>query len=294
MSLPFLAVDAAPGDRLFAGAILGSILVHLFVLAIKFSPFDLSALDRDGPPLEIALVNAKSTSKPTKAEILAQAHLDGGGNTDADRRAKSPLPVLPRDSAATDLSVATQKVQELEKQARELMTRLKAKAAVAPSDQKPVDAQEAPELPTASEAMQRTLEAIRLEAQIAKEMEAYEKRPKRRFVGARAEEYRFARYVEDWRLKVERIGNLNYPEAARAKKLYGSLLLTVGIRSDGKLESIALDRSSGQKVLDLAAQKIVRMAAPYAPFPPDIKRDTDILYITRTWTFAPGDSLTSQ
>ena len=294
MSLPFLAVDAAPGDRLFAGAILGSILVHLFVLAIKFSPFDLSALDRDGPPLEIALVNAKSSSKPTKAEILAQAHLDGGGNTDADRRAKSPLPVLPRDSAATDLSVATQKVQELEKQARELMTRLKAKAAVAPSDQKPVDAQEAPELPTASEAMQRTLEAIRLEAQIAKEMEAYEKRPKRRFVGARAEEYRFARYVEDWRLKVERIGNLNYPEAARAKKLYGSLLLTVGIRSDGKLESIALDRSSGQKVLDLAAQKIVRMAAPYAPFPPDIKRDTDILYITRTWTFAPGDSLTSQ
>jgi protein TonB len=266
----------------------------LFVLAIKFSPFDLSALDRDGPPLEVALVNAKSTSKPTKAEILAQAHLDGGGNTDADRRAKSPLPVLPRDSAATDLSVATQKVQELEKQARELMTRLKAKAAVAPADQKPVDAQETPELPTASEAMQRTLEAIRLEAQIAKEMEAYEKRPKRRFVGARAEEYRFARYVEDWRLKVERIGNLNYPEAARSKKLYGSLLLTVGIRSNGTLESIALDRSSGQKILDLAAQKIVRMAAPYAPFPPDIKRDTDILYITRTWTFAPGDSLTSQ
>jgi len=294
MSLPFLAVDAAPADRLFAGAILGSILVHLFVLAIKFSPFDLKALDRDGPPLEVALVNAKSTAKPTKAEILAQAHLDGGGNTDADRRAKSPLPVLPRDSAATDLSVATQKVQELEKQARELMTRLKAKAAVAPADQKPVDAQETPELPTASEAMQRTLEAIRLEAQIAKEMEAYEKRPKRRFVGARAEEYRFARYVEDWRLKVERIGNLNYPEAARSKKLYGSLLLTVGIRSNGTLESIALDRSSGQKILDLAAQKIVRMAAPYAPFPPEIKRDTDILYITRTWTFAPGDSLTSQ
>jgi protein TonB len=125
-------------------------------------------------------------------------------------------------------------------------------------------------------------------------MEAYEKRPKRRFVGARAEEYRFARYVEDWRLKIERIGNLNYPEAARAKKLYGNLLLTVGIRADGTLESVALDRSSGQKILDIAATKIVEMAAPYASFPPDIRRDTDILYITRTWTFAPGDSLTSQ
>ena len=283
-----------PGERLFAGAMLGSILLHLFVLAIKFSPFDLSALDRNGPPLEVALVNAKSTTKPTKAEILAQAHLDGGGNTDANRRAKSPLPVLPRESSSTELAVATQKVQELEKQAKEMMTQLRARAAVAPAVPTPTNAQEMPELPTATEAMQRTLEAMRLEAQIAKEMEAYEKRPKRRFVGARAEEYRFARYVEDWRLKVERIGNLNYPEAARAKKLYGSLLLTVGIRSDGTLESVALDRSSGQKILDTAAKKIVEIASPFAPFPPDIRRDTDILYITRTWTFAPGDSLISQ
>jgi protein TonB len=142
--------------------------------------------------------------------------------------------------------------------------------------------------------MQSSLAAVRLEALIAKQMEAYEKRPKRRFLGARAEEYRFARYVEDWRLKVERIGNLNYPAAARSKKLYGSLLLTVGIRADGSLDSIALDRSSGQKILDLAAQKIVETAAPYAPFPPDIRRDTDVIYITRTWTFGPGDSLTSQ
>ena len=293
-SLPFLAVDPMPGERLFAGAMLGSILLHLFVLAIKFSPFDLTALDRNGPPLEVALVNAKSTTKPTKAEILAQAHLDGGGNTDANRRAKSPLPVLPRESSSTELAVATQKVQELEKQAKEMMTQLRARATVAPAVPTPTNVQEMPELPTATEAMQRTLEAMRLEAQIAKEMEAYEKRPKRRFVGARAEEYRFARYVEDWRLKVERIGNLNYPEAARAKKLYGSLLLTVGIRSDGTLESVALDRTSGQKILDVAAKKIVEIASPFAPFPLDIQRDTDILYITRTWTFAPGDSLISQ
>jgi protein TonB len=292
-SLPFLPVDPLPGERLFAGAVLGSILLHLFVLAIKFSPFDLTALDRNGPPLEVALVNAKSTTKPTKAEILAQAHLDGGGNTDANRRAKTPLPVLPQDNATTDLAVATQKVQELEKQAKEMMTQLRARASIAPPVAKPTDARDVPQLPSATELMQRTLEAVRLEAQIAKEMEAYEKRPKRHFVGARAEEYRFARYVEDWRLKVERIGNLNYPEAARAKKLYGSLLLTVGIRADGTLESVALDRSSGQKVLDVAATKIVEMAAPYLPFPPDIRRDTDILYITRTWTFAPGDSLTS-
>ena len=87
--------------------------------------------------------------------------------------------------------------------------------AIAP---KALDAAERPELPTSNEMMQRTLEAMRLEAQIAKDMDAYQKRPKRKFVGARAEEYRFARYVEDWRLKVERVGNLNYPEAARSEE----------------------------------------------------------------------------
>ena len=294
MSLPFIEAHGLTDDRLLAIAIVTSILVHSIVLALKFSPFDLSALDRNAPPLEVALVNAKSKSKPAKANILAQAHLDGGGNTDANRRAKSPLPVLPHDSASTDLAVAAQRVERLEQQARELMTQLGTAAVVSPPVPKPNEAQQTPELPSAAELMQRTLEAVRLEAQIAKEMAAYEKRPKRRFVGARAEEYRFARYVEDWRLKVERIGNLNYPEAARARKLYGSLLLTVGIRADGSLESVSLDRSSGEKILDLAAQKIVEMAAPYAVFPPDIRRDTDILYITRTWTFAPGDPLISQ
>jgi protein TonB len=142
--------------------------------------------------------------------------------------------------------------------------------------------------------MQRTLEAMRLEAQIAKDMDAYQKRPKRRFIGARAEEYRFARYVEDWRLKVERIGNLNYPEAARVQKLYGSLLLTVSIRADGSIEGVEVNKSSGHRVLDAAAVRIVEMAAPYAAFPPDVKRDTDILHITRTWTFTKADELVAQ
>jgi protein TonB len=150
------------------------------------------------------------------------------------------------------------------------------------------------ELPSSNELMQRTLEAMRLEAQIAKDMDAYQKRPKRRFVGARAEEYRFARYVEDWRLKVERIGNLNYPEAARQMKLYGNLLVTVAIKSDGTIENIEVNRSSGQRILDAAAVKIVEMGAPYSPFPPDIRRDTDILHITRTWTFTRGDELRSE
>ena len=245
-----------------------------------------------GPPLEVALVNAKTLAKPTKADILAQANLDGGGNTDANRRAKSPLPVLPKNSPDQQVAVATQKVEALEKQTQELMTQLKAAPAVQ-AVQKPAEAAEKTDLPTANELMQKTFEAIRLEAQIAKDMDAYQKRPKRRFIGARAEEYRFARYVEDWRLKIERVGNLNYPEAARTQKLYGSLLLTVSIRADGSVENVEINRTSGNRILDAAAVKIVQMSGPFAAFPPDIKRDTDILHITRTWSFTKADELVS-
>ena len=280
-------------DKLMTYALGGSLLVHAIVLTIHFSPFDLTKLADNGPPLEIALVNAKTTAKPTKADILAQANLDGGGNTDADRRAKTPLPVLPLNNPEQQVAVATQRVESLEVQTRELMTQLRS-APIAAVQNKPVDAAEPAELPTANELMQRTLEAMKLEAQIAKDMDAYQKRPKRRFVGARAEEYRFARYVEDWRLKIERVGNLNYPAAAREQKLYGSLLLTVSIRSDGSVEKIDINRSSGNRILDAAAVKIVEMSAPFAAFPPDVKRDTDILHVTRTWTFTKADELVSQ
>jgi periplasmic protein TonB len=293
VSLDFVAEERLPGRRLLAGAIFGSILLHAVVLALRFSPLDSGKVERDDSPLEVALVNAKSASKPAKADILAQAHLDGGGNTDANRRAKTPLPALPKDNATTDLAVATQRIESLEKKSHEMLTQLKSAATVAPPDPAANTSPDRPELPTSSEMMQRTLEAMRLEAQIAKDMDAYQKRPKRRFVGARAEEYRFARYVEDWRLKVENIGNHNYPEAARSQKLYGSLLMTVGIRANGSIETVVVDRTSGQKILDVAAIHIVEMGGPYAPFPPDIKRDTDILYITRTWSFSPGDSLSS-
>ncbi|MBK7334073.1 MAG: TonB family protein [Betaproteobacteria bacterium] len=285
---------AAPRDRrLIAWAAVLSVSVHLVVLAIHFAPADLSRMFDRGPPLEIALVNAKTKDKPQKADILAQSNLDGGGNTDADRRAKTPLPVLPKDTPREDIALASERVQTLERQTQELFTQLKSVPSLA-AQPKPTENAERTDSPTANELMQRTMEAMRLEAQIAKDMDAYQKRPKRRFLGARAEEYRFARYVEDWRLKVERIGNMNYPEAARQQKLYGSLLITVSIRSDGTLENVEINRSSGHRVLDAAAVRVVEMSAPYAAFPPDIRRDTDILHITRTWTFTKADELVSR
>ena len=285
--------DRLAQNRLVSAAVGLSIVLHGILLAVRF----VVAEDKRpavSPPLEVVLVNSKSATRPYKAEVLAQANLDGGGNTDQKRRAKSPLPLLPNDSDSPELAVATQRVQVLEQQSRQLLAQAKSSTAVA-QEVKKVDAQQAPPAPTAQQDVnQRMLEAIRLEAQIARELEAYQQRPKRRFLGARAEEYRFARYVEDWRMKVERIGNLNYPEAARAQKLYGSLILTVAIKSDGSIEHIMIDKSSGRKILDAAAVRIVQLAAPYATFPAEIRRDTDILHITRTWTFTRGDSLIAE
>ena len=293
-SFRFPDLTSDPGaNRLVTYALGASIVLHAVLLAVRFHPFDLSKVQNPTPALEVALVNAKSKSKPTKADILAQANLDGGGNTDANRKAKTPLPALQKAGITGEVAVATQRIEALEIEARELMTRIKG----APTPQavpKPVEVPEPVVQPSATELAQRTLEAMRIEARIAKDIESYQQRPKRRFVGARAEEYRFARYVEDWRAKIERVGNLNYPEAARELKLYGSLLITVSIRSDGTVENVEINRSSGQKVLDAAATRIVEMSAPFAAFPPDIKRDTDVLHITRTWMFTKGDELRSE
>lgn len=282
---------AAPRRISAIGIAIGiSVALHAVAMIAHFT-IGGNRMTDNTPPLQVALVNAKSASKPAKADLLAQANLDGGGNTEKDRRAKTPLPVLPTETPYQDVAVASSRAEVQDNATREMLTQLRAGVLVPTPQPKPLEQPEQTESPTANEMMQRTLEAMRLEAQIARDMDAYQKIPRRKFIGAQAKEYRFARYVEDWRMKVERIGNTNYPEAARQNRLYGSLILSVSIRADGTIESVEVKRKSGKRVLDAAAVKIVEMAAPYSPFPDDIRRDTDILNITRTWTFAKGNEL---
>lgn len=273
-----------------------SILLHGITIGISFVPPILKQLPNTAAYLQVVLVNSKSAKAPSKADALAQSNLDGGGNTDENRQAKSPLPSLERDNPDPALEQREQKVHELEQQARHLITQIKSDQAMdqalSTNQTRQMDARAVQ--PSASEMVQRSLEAARLEAQISRDYDTYQKRPKRKFIGARTQEYRFARYVEDWRAKVEKVGNLNYPEAAKQQKLRGHLQLTVSIRADGSVEKIEINRSSGHKVLDAAAQRIVELAAPYAPLSEDIRADTDILTITRTWIFTSADQLASE
>lgn len=279
-----------PSSRALVLSLAISIAIHALLLSIQFR-----FPDGRRPPvpntLDVVFVNSKTKSKPLQREALAQANLDGGGNTDLDRRAKSPLPFERNADPGRDTTIALRRVRELEARQRQLLSQGNANTAVPTEEAKPqTDAQTKA---TGRDLATSALAIARMEAQLSRSIDEYNKRPRKQFVGARASEYRFAQYVEDWRQKIERIGNLNYPEGARGR-VYGSLRLSISINADGSLAAFEMERSSGHDVLDRAARRIVQMAAPFARFPDNIRRDTDILVITRTWHFAPGDRVFSE
>jgi len=291
MRFPSVKALQFPRQRL-TFAVLFSFTLHAFVLfGIALVVPDTKNIPVLSQPLEVVLVNSKSSSRPNKANAYAQSNLEGGGNVEDEHRAKNPFPVL-GDARRFTPEQAAQHLRQLEQETKRLLAQNKSNYRVAQNKTQKQNQDNSnangPDL------VQRALEIVRLEAQISKSLDMYEKMPKRTFIGARTEEYRYAQYVEDWRTKVERIGNLNYPEIARSQKIYGSLTLTVSIRADGSVESIEINRPSGQRILDASAIRIVKLAAPYPPFPPDIAKDTDVLSITRTWTFTSTDKLESE
>ena len=270
-----------------------SLVLHALLLLVHFSDPARKSNDSGASSLQVVLVNSKSAQRPLKADALAQANLDGGGNTDAKAVATTPFPLQADTEPQPELKTRQRQVQEMEQHQTRLLTQLKSQPDFS-QPAPPADAQVVGQAPSAVDIMSRSLQIARLEAQIDRDHNAYQSRPKRKNIGARTEEYRFAQYVESWRLKVERVGNLNYPEEARQKKLYGTLRVTVNIRADGSLEKVEVDRSSGSKILDEAALRIIRMGAPYAEFPEDIRKEFDILGITRTWSFTRADQLASE
>jgi protein TonB len=282
-------------DATMQVAIVASIAFHAFVIVgLGLRILHLPNWDAPHNVMDVVLVNAKSASRPQKADALAQANLDGGGNTDRKLRASSPLPAVDARDPSRELHAAEGRVKQLEAEANELMTRMKSTATVATIEPQRPATPQAQSQAQARDLMEKSLEIARLEAQIRREHQAYQERPRRTFVGARTAEYRFAQYIDAWRRKIERIGNLNYPAEAKARRIYGSLQLTVAIRADGEIDSVEINRPSGHKVLDQAALRIVRLAAPFDRFPANIRADTDILHITRTWTFTRADQVVSE
>jgi protein TonB len=277
-------------SRVLAISIGVSVLLHAILLTVHFRFPEALRWKSANQPLEVILVNAKTRDKPSRAKALAQANLDGGGNTEEKRRATSVAPVTNPRNPGRDLAETQRRQRDLEAQQQKLLALSREQGTKLPTESQRQASEEASPQVSGRDMAERSLAMLNLQAQIARQTQAYQERPRKRFLGANAREYRFAQYEEDWRAKIERIGTLNYPAEARGK-LYGTLQLTVTIRPDGTVDSIELNRSSGLKVLDAAAHRIVQMAAPFSVFPADIRKDTDLLIITRTWFFDRGDKV---
>jgi protein TonB len=275
-----------------ATALLLSATVHLaIILVLGFKLPDLKPHERSAPPLEIMVLRnpVPGDAKPAKPDALAQTDQLGGGPGGAlarsDREQEdlgdeappaAPVPAPPASEPQASAEEQRQSTLSLDK---------RTDSSAAPPEPAP------PAVSAAQILASRSLEIAKLTARIEETGTAYASRPRRRAISASTREYKYANYLEAWRRKVERIGNLNYPEEAKRRKLYGSLILRAAVRADGSLESVQVLRSSGVDVLDEAAVRIVKLAAPFAPFPPDIRGETDILDITRTWQFLSSNRL---
>lgn len=283
MATVYPAPPVTPSDRLGLTLFFAVILHAVLILGITFSPNENKDDNDVLPTMEITLVHQKSDQAPDDADLLAQANLEGGGNVEQEIRPTSPLSQPtnnPDTSLSTSLSVAASP-QHQERSAPAVLTQQQAQQT--PPEETSISREN--DLPNSSEMVALNMEIANLSAEIDQSLQAYSQRLKHRYISSRTHEFRDAAYLDAWRMKIERIGNLNYPEAAKRQNLSGNLILDVALNADGEVDSITLRRSSGHKVLDDAAMRIVKLAAPFAPFPEELRKDTDVLHITRTWQF---------
>ena len=282
-------ISGLPQSDRLGVTVFGSFLVHMvIILGVTFTLPKLH--DPPGlPALEITLVQTASDRRTQNPEFLAQANQEGGGDSDAAEIAKNPLPVREISPVNRDFPTFQSTPQKRIKSERETITLLSQDASrkIKEQESRP-DKKELQTQPPSLGLMARAEileERARLNAEISRTWQEFQKRPRHKFLNARTQEYQYAAYMDAWRAKVERIGNLNYPDEARRRHLTGNLLLDVALNADGSINEISVRRSSGQKILDDAAIRIVELSAPFAPFPPEIRADLDVLHITRTWKF---------
>lgn len=288
------ALSRFPLTASFAGrnrlgmSLFGSALLHLILLlGIGFTLPKLRHT-KGLSTIEITLVQTHSTKATQDPDFLAQAHQDGGGETGKRELARSPLPVRELGETSLRLPTLAPLPQPEVASRRDVPDRFShdAKTKIARAEPQPVPkpARTAPPNPGLV-ARAPDPERAHLNAEISREWQVFQGRPRQKTINARTQEYKYAMYMDAWRAKIERIGNLNYPEEAKRRHLTGSLVLDVAIKADGSVASIEVLRSSGHKLLDDAAVRIVDLCGGFSPFTPEMRAEIDILHITRTWKF---------
>ncbi|HYD95623.1 MAG TPA: energy transducer TonB [Noviherbaspirillum sp.] len=285
-------------NRTLSIAVAASVLLHGALLAVRFAPPDSFKFKPIDPGLEVILVNAKHDRKPVKAEALAQANLDGGGNADAGR-AKSPLPDMRRTQNGDGMKTARQRIEELQEMQQRMMAQLQKKTPLAaPPVKDPGQRQETPARTDGVDATETMRELLRQEAEINKRIEDENKRPKRTYISPSTREAGHAFYRDTMQRRIENIGTLNFPQKD-GRKIYGDLTLSISVYQDGSLYrqdgdgGITVDRSSGVPALDDAAKRIVRRSAPFGVFPPNMRTNgkDDVWIFVFRFRFTNEDTL---
>lgn len=274
-------------ERLSATMVLSVLLHAMLILGLGFAVEDAAPVM---PTLDVILTQTRTALTPKQADFLAQADNQGGGEHAKSSRPTAPqagpLP-QPEDGLAPRPLRAQTPAPSPPPEAR-VIASTNAQDTM-PSPQARPDVEANP-LPRGSEKIDRDIEMARLAAEIQLRSQQYAKRPKRKFVSASTKEYAWAQYLRGWVDRVERVGNLNYPDEARRRRIGGVVVISVAVRRDGSVESTRIIQSSHIPMLDNAALRIVKLSAPFAPLP-KTRDDPDILHVTRTWQFMPGGEL---
>ena len=265
--------------------LLASMVLHGLVMAMHFKAPEPILFKANDPQIEIILLNAGTQNKPLKPEVLAQLSMEGGGDREKGR-AKSPLAAEAQNQDGDDVVRRKAQIEELEAQQRRLVAMVDDKGRPQTDKTSPKEVpQEKGVDPTDTETL-----ITRMQAEISKQIEDYNKRPKRMTYGVNALGVSFAQYVDDWSQKVEAIGTARYPEQARGK-MYDSLILTVEIDKFGNVVNVIFNQKSKYEVLNKAARETVYAGAPYNKFTPEMIKQADILQIVRTWYFTNNNEV---
>ena len=284
-------------NRFLTIAISASVLFHVGLLAMRFAAPDAFRFKPSDPGLEVILVNAKHQKAPIKADAIAQANLDGGGNADKGR-AKSPLPDMRKVENGDNVKAVQRKVAELEAQQQKMLAQMnKTSPLIAtPEREKP---REAPLKLNAKDLLDTSTEVARMEAEVAKNIEEYNKRPKKTQITARTREANYAMYYKSLQEKIEKIGTLNFPQKD-GRKLYGELVIYIPVFQDGSIYEkeggVRIERGSGNAALDSAALAIVKRSAPFGRFPDNMRTSgkDDIWEVITRFHFTHDETLTTE
>lgn len=273
-----VSATVCAADKLGLTIFMAGVVHALVILGVSFEADLRPAV---GKILEVVLVQTPDKERPDKADFLAQENQVGSG--EAEEKALNQQQANNQPQAEEKVVADDSKTQQAAAQAKKVLLQKKSDLEVVASN-KPVPDVE--KTITAAELLEQSKEIAKLEAEIQQSITSYSKRPRKLHINSiNAHKYKAASYEAAWQRKVERVGNLNYPGEVRRKKLSGTLVLSVELYADGNLKKVIINRRSGHKIIDDAAVSIVKLAAPFAPLPIALRKEVDVLVITRTWQF---------